>query len=272
MARIRTIKPEFFTSEDIVGLSPMARLLYIALWCEADREGRLPWKPKTFKLRYLPADACDVMALCGELTAAGLVVLYGDGLAFIPSFIAHQHINPREAASQLPAPDACPTRAPRVDDASARDSDVQGGREGKGKEGDKPSSSAAPNDGKPHDLQQRLGQVTDEAIEAFNASPLVKANGGVLAGVSRTVGREKRQGQVRRCLRTARAICAEQYGGPKVEPKFWQDYFAIAHADDFHAGRQPGGKGHENWRPDFEFLTREDVMLKLYDRAAEAVA
>ena len=41
MARIRTIKPDFFTSEDIVGLTPEARLLYIALWCEADREGRL---------------------------------------------------------------------------------------------------------------------------------------------------------------------------------------------------------------------------------------
>ena len=56
MARIRTIKPEFFTSEDIVSLSPLARLLYQATWCEADKEGRLQWKPGTFKLRYFPAD------------------------------------------------------------------------------------------------------------------------------------------------------------------------------------------------------------------------
>ena len=41
MARIRTIKPEFFTSDDICALSPRARLLYVGLWCEADREGRL---------------------------------------------------------------------------------------------------------------------------------------------------------------------------------------------------------------------------------------
>jgi len=52
VARIRTIKPEFFTSEDIVSLAPLTRLLYIALWCEADKEGRLAWKPLTFKLRY----------------------------------------------------------------------------------------------------------------------------------------------------------------------------------------------------------------------------
>lgn len=44
MARIRTIKPEFFTSEDIVSLSPLARLFYVSLWCEADREGRLDWR------------------------------------------------------------------------------------------------------------------------------------------------------------------------------------------------------------------------------------
>ena len=98
MARIRTIKPEFFTSEDIVSLSPMARLLYVALWCEADREGRLVWKPKTFKLRYLPADDCDVTALCDEIVARGLVKLYGDGLAYVPAFADHQHINPRESA------------------------------------------------------------------------------------------------------------------------------------------------------------------------------
>lgn len=141
MPRIRTIKPEFFTSEDIVNLSAFARLLYVALWCEADKEGRMAWKPKTFKMRYFPADSLDIEALCAELTGAGLVVPYGDGLAHIPSFRAHQHINPRESASQLPEPTQAPkkgTRQPRVIDASTtregRDSDTQGGREGKGKE------------------------------------------------------------------------------------------------------------------------------------------
>lgn len=136
MARIRTIKPEFFTSEDIVNLSPLARLLYVALWCEADREGRMAWKPKTFKMRYLPGDSCNIDKLCCELLDAGLVVQYGQ-YAFIPSFHAHQHINPREAASQLPEPNLSTetTRAPRVSDASTSDVHTQVGREGKGKEG-----------------------------------------------------------------------------------------------------------------------------------------
>lgn len=133
MARIRTIKPEFFTSEDIVALSPMARLYYIALWCEADKEGRLAWKPRTMKLRYFPADDCDIDALAREVVASGLVKLYGDGLAYIPAFAKHQHINPRESASTLPNPLAS---AP-VTDASARVNskiDPQVGREGKGRE------------------------------------------------------------------------------------------------------------------------------------------
>ena len=45
MAYIRSIKSTFFTSDDIVTLSPLARLLYIALWTEADREGRMTWRP-----------------------------------------------------------------------------------------------------------------------------------------------------------------------------------------------------------------------------------
>lgn len=104
MARIRTIKPEFFTSEDIVSLSPLARLLYIALWCEADKEGRMAWKPVTFKLRYMPGDNCDINALCSEILERGLVKLYGNGLAYIPTFGRHQHINPRESVSTLPVP------------------------------------------------------------------------------------------------------------------------------------------------------------------------
>jgi hypothetical protein len=131
MARIRTIKPEFFTSSDVCALSPLARLLFIGLWGVADREGRMKWRPGDFKLQILPADACDIDSLCDEITRRGLVVLYGDGLAHIPTFLDHQSINPREQASKLPPPDACPTRA----DASIPDEHAQRGKEGKGKEG-----------------------------------------------------------------------------------------------------------------------------------------
>lgn len=172
MGRIRTIKPDFFTSEDIVALSPMARLLFIATWCEADKEGRLLWKPRTLKLRYFPADDCDIESLAQELIDAGLIVPYGDSLAHIPGFLKHQHINPRETASTLPEPDA----SARVGHASRRVgtrqgncTDAQGGREGKGKEGDMTRQDASnPPKGRKHSIPADFGiseRVTRWAAE-----------------------------------------------------------------------------------------------------------
>ena len=141
MARIRTIKPEFFTSEDIVSLSPLARLFYVSLWCEADREGRMDWKLGTLKMRYFPGDNCDMQCLANELIDGGLVIVYevdGKQYAEIPSFKTHQIINNRESDS---------TRPPRVKHASQRvKAEGKEGREGKGKEGDsaEPQSDSTP--------------------------------------------------------------------------------------------------------------------------------
>ena len=135
MARIRTIKPEFFTSEDIVSVSPLARLFYVSLWCESDREGRLEWKPGTFKMRYLPGDACDVGQLADELIGRGLIVIYevdGKKYAEIPTFTRHQVINNRESPSALPARGhVTSTRAPRVKAAKATRESGREGKEGK---------------------------------------------------------------------------------------------------------------------------------------------
>lgn len=128
MARIRTIKPEFFTSADIVSLTPLSRLFYIALWCEADREGRLNWNTKTLKMRYMPADNCDIEAMADELVKANLIAIYtvdGRKYAEIMSFKNHQVINNRESESIIPS---------RVKVASPREQG-EGRKEGKGKEG-----------------------------------------------------------------------------------------------------------------------------------------
>lgn len=96
----------------------------------------MAWKPRTMKMRYFPADDCDIDALARELHASGLVVLYGEGLAYIPSFSRHQHVNPREAQSVLIDPEKA-----RVADASARVTDAQGGRK-EGKEGKEKNAEA----------------------------------------------------------------------------------------------------------------------------------
>ena len=57
-----------------------------------------------------------------------------------------------------------------------------------------------------------------------------------------------------------------------VTRQFWDDYFAEVNRDDFRAGRRAGGKGHEGWTPDFEYLTRKDVMSAVFDRALSEAA
>lgn len=115
---------------------------------------------------------------------------------------------------------------------------------------------------------QRLAQVTDEAVETFNESRLVKTRGGLVANVSARVGREKRLQHVGRCLRVAKAICVENYDSQTVIREFWSDYWAACFADEHKSGRKGGGKDHPNWLPSFEYLTREETMLEVYDRAA----
>ena len=160
MARIRTIKPEFFTSEDICGLSAMARLLFISLWCEADRAGRLDWRPGTIKLRYFPADDCDIAEMAGELQEAGLIVVYeveGKSYAEIPSFNRHQVINNRESESERPPRiDACVTRG----DACKRKEGRKEGKEGKGTR-----ANALPPDFKPSDANRELAGKLSVSLE-----------------------------------------------------------------------------------------------------------
>ncbi len=60
MARIRTIKPQFFLNEELAELPAMVRLLFIGLWTQADREGRLLDRPKRLKAEIFPYDNFDV--------------------------------------------------------------------------------------------------------------------------------------------------------------------------------------------------------------------
>lgn len=107
MARIRTIKPEFFDDEDIARLSFPARLAFAGLWTQADREGRLADRPARLKARLFPYDDVDIDALLGELVDLKFIERYEvDGARFIQvrTFGKHQHVHIKEPASTIPAP------------------------------------------------------------------------------------------------------------------------------------------------------------------------
>mgnify|MGYP001609842120 CR=1 FL=1 len=106
MARIRTIKPDFWIDEDIAGCSPLAQLLYIGLWNFSDDEGRGQYVPLRIHGNIFPyREDVDIRALLGELEAGGFIRVYqvsGQRYYDIPTFAKHQKIDKRQD-SRLPA-------------------------------------------------------------------------------------------------------------------------------------------------------------------------
>jgi hypothetical protein len=105
--RARNIKPGFFENEDLSELEPMARILYIGLWCYADRKGRFEWRPKRIKALIFPYDDCDINKLLMSLNSMTFIYKYKIGdmeYGFIPNFIEHQKPHPNEAKSVIPDP------------------------------------------------------------------------------------------------------------------------------------------------------------------------
>lgn len=97
MARIRTIKPEFWTDEKIVQLPYEARLLYIGIWNFADDEGYLLDEPERIRMQVLPAEDIDAEMLIDLLVAAGFLdrIELNDGVFAlqIVHFVEHQKVS-----------------------------------------------------------------------------------------------------------------------------------------------------------------------------------
>jgi hypothetical protein len=125
MARIRTIKPDFWTDEKLTECSMSARLLFIGSWNFADDNGNLEASAKQLKMKVFPADNIDCQPLLNELIAHGMLSEYSVNdkkYLHIKGFKKHQVIN-RPSNSNIPQP------------ALTEDSLTEGkGREWNGKE------------------------------------------------------------------------------------------------------------------------------------------
>lgn len=107
MARIRSLKPGFFTNEHLAELPFEHRLCFAGLWTLADREGRLEDRPRRIKGMLFPYDELDMDAILEALAAHQFVIRYEvDGVRYlaIPTFTQHQRPKTDEAASVIPPP------------------------------------------------------------------------------------------------------------------------------------------------------------------------
>ena len=106
--RSRNIKIGFFENEELGECSFAARLLFVGLWCLADREGRLEDRRKRISAELFPYDDVDMDSLLNELAAHSFIVCYTvDDKKYIalPTFKKHQNPHPHEKGSTIPAPD-----------------------------------------------------------------------------------------------------------------------------------------------------------------------
>jgi hypothetical protein len=153
MARIRSLHPEFFESDDTATLSPMAALTYAGLWVVADDEGRgrasLGFLHRRLHAGRPGVTENDTGKALKELADQKLIRFYeGDGgapLFFIPSFKRHQ--SPKyPSKSKFPEPpgefpQSSPSLPPGLGKSSPnpplgeeRSREESGGEEGKAPE------------------------------------------------------------------------------------------------------------------------------------------
>ena len=107
MARIRTIKPEYFRHELLQDLEtshpelhPM--LVFAGLWTQCDKNGVFEYKPRQLKLDILPFIDFDMGASLVLLREAKMIslMLHGEKVyGFVPTFKDHQRVSGKEAQS-----------------------------------------------------------------------------------------------------------------------------------------------------------------------------
>lgn len=231
MARIRYLKPEFFTDEDLAELPFEARLLFAGIWCHADKAGRLEDRPKFLKAMIFPYDKVDIDRLLSLLTNKPFINRYegedGKHLIDIPSWNRHQKPHHTEKESTLPP---CPPI-------------LKGNGKGKLKgngEGECDESITELNNGE-ITVKEPINGLTPELLaKIWNAMKPMPLPAIILP------------------LNQKRVKAAKQAIKERTDPEFWKDLLKTMADSAFLLGGNDRG-----WRADFDF------MLKSYDKIYE---
>lgn len=139
MARIRTIKPEFWVSEQVAECSVNARLLFIGVWNFADDGGVIPRRPLQLKMQIFPADPFTKEQIEGwtdELINAGLIHQFeteGVTYLWVTGWDKHQRIDHPNRKYPAPFGDSA-ERSENSPNAREDSQNVRSGRERIGRE------------------------------------------------------------------------------------------------------------------------------------------
>lgn len=110
MARIRTIKPEFWEDEKLAKLPVYARLLFIGTWNFADDNGALLANPVLMKSHIFPYEDIGISTISewiDMLVGNGMLIrttYNGKDYLVIRKFLIHQKINRKSIRINIPLP------------------------------------------------------------------------------------------------------------------------------------------------------------------------
>ena len=108
MARIRTIKPEFWEDEKLAKLPVYARLLFIGTWNFADDNGALLANPVLMKSHIFPYEDIGISTISewiDMLVENGMLIrttYNGKDYLVIRKFLIHQKINRKSIRINIP--------------------------------------------------------------------------------------------------------------------------------------------------------------------------
>ena len=106
MPRARNIKPGFFKNEHLAILPYEVRLLFIGLWCLADKAGRLEDRPMRIRIELFPCDNVDVSVGLALLNRYEFVKRYeSNGCKYIQITNWDKHQKPHHTEKQSVIPE-----------------------------------------------------------------------------------------------------------------------------------------------------------------------
>lgn len=132
MARIRTIKPEFWKHEDLSELPPETHMLAASLLNYADDEGYFNANPKLIQAECCPLreDSTNVRRSIEMLSKIGYIRLYegSDGKSYghIVTFKDHQRVD-RPKQSKIKALEVSTKDRRKIDDESTQEGNREQG-------------------------------------------------------------------------------------------------------------------------------------------------
>lgn len=272
MARIRTIKPEFFRHEALQdleianpGMYPL--MVFAGLWGHCDSKGRFEWKPRMLKLDILPFLPFDMAATLEILERAGMLLRYsvnGKDYGEVPTFEKHQRLSGKELTEgeKFPPHEHKATGKQQGSVREIPESQEGKGREEEGKGINTPVLSLPADDVLAVTETNSTPQITCPAAdlvaiyhEAMPNNPRCK------------VLNAARKGAIRARWKEAAGLPDKPFGySSRAEGMAaWKAFFQVCAESDFLTGKSQPRPGHPPFVADIDFIMSPLGFAKCFE-------